>query len=111
MAPPPSFFEQPLEILTSCSHECLTIHPPQATQTVSSHSVPLFSFGKEGFDPNTSFSHRFLVRFCHVIASDTFKVLFSYMTTQFASCAACCALCFERTGIADARLSSVLQVL
>lgn len=41
--PPAAFLEQAFEILSPCSHQCLTIDAPEPTQAKAPHAMPVFA--------------------------------------------------------------------
>src|SRR5215472_17522055 len=45
-ASPTPFFEQALEILSSRSHECLTVDSPEPTEAKTAHTMPVFALCK-----------------------------------------------------------------
>src|SRR5260221_12252974 len=42
-ASPSPFLEQPLQILPSRSHECLTLDAPESSETKAPHAMPVFA--------------------------------------------------------------------
>ena len=79
---PSSFFEQPFEILPSCSHQCFTVDAPEQTQAEASHAMPVFAFRKEWFDPHTAFAVRLLVGFSGVVRSHPIQILLMDTATE-----------------------------
>jgi len=77
---------------------------------VSFHAT-LCGSRKKRFDPDTALAHRFFVRLSRVIGSDSFQILFCYMTAEPAAGLARGTLLLERAGIADTGFCSILQVL
>jgi len=73
--------------------------------------MPILGFCKERLNPDFSFVDRFLVCICEVEGSHSLKGLFCYRATDPASCPTRSAARFERTGIADASLGSILLEL
>jgi hypothetical protein len=82
---PAALFEEPLEILSRCSHERLTVDAPQPPQAKAPHAMPVFAEGKEWFHPDLTLTQGFLVGCGWLIATNPFQTGFTDTAAEAAS--------------------------
>ncbi len=97
---PAPFFEQAFEILSPRSHQGLTVDAPKPTQAEPPHPMPVFSFSKQGFDPDTAFAIRLLVGFGGMVGSHSIQIVLIPAAAEGSSLLARRVLCFQRAMIA-----------
>ena len=108
---PSSLLEQAFEILTSGNHQGFTVDSPQAPQAKTSHSMPLFAFSEQWFDPDLTLAHGFQGGEGLLIAFDAFHRVGKKGAMDVPTARALGTLAFHWTDIADRRIRTVVGLL
>jgi len=93
--------EKALDILTGCRDKGLNVDSAQASESKFGGLMPLFSFSKQGFNPNRAFTHGFLIGRGCLISRHPVKVLLVKRTLDHAPVGAGCTFRLDRTAFTD----------
>src|SRR5215469_17266547 len=104
---PTPFFEQALEILSACAHECFTIHAPESSQTKPSHAMPVFALGKYRLHPHLTLAQSFLVSQRLLIGPNPLEIFLSHLTIDATPLVTGRTLRFDWAAIADGSRSAI----
>ena len=109
--PQPRFCEPPFEILASSDAQGFTIDAPEQPQAEAAQAVPVFSLGKEWFDPDLALVKGFLVGSGLLVALHSFHIVGKKGAVDVPTTRAFGTLRFHWTGVADRRIRTVLDLL
>src|SRR6266566_9684694 len=108
---PASLLQQAFEILASSDAQGFAIDAPEQPQTEAAQAMPVFGLCKEGFDPDLALVQGFLVGRGLLVALDPFHIVSKKGAVDVPTTGAFGTLCFHWAGIADRRISTVLDLL